>query len=183
MHRCGRRLTGRYVAKDERTSTCPASSVRSMHHRLFSMNGKAYDRLSLTARTFTLQIKIKEEMALAEEEEKQLDVEAWQARLKEANRKEKEKQAKIQQAKEANVQEMFRLNRLNQKRQQEVDAMIEAEEAKFLEQALQLERAAKLKEQQHTAERAAVLEPCVSIALSPESPTHHAYLLRIRSHL
>ena len=101
------------------------------------------------------QIKIKEEMALAEEEEKQLDVEAWQARLKEANRKEKEKQAKIQQAKEANVQEMFRLNRLNQKRQQEVDAMIEAEEAKFLEQALQLERAAKLKEQQHTAERAA----------------------------
>merc|ERR1711937_269057 len=94
-------------------------------------------------------------MRLAEEEEKQRDVEAWRARLKEANEKELAKQKAVHADKEANVREMFRLNKLNIKRQEEDEAMIKAEEAKFLAQALELERQDKLKEQAHTAERAA----------------------------
>jgi len=101
------------------------------------------------------QIEIKKAMKLAEEEEKERDVEAWRARLAEANKKEAAKQKAVHAAKEANVKEMFRLNKLNIKRQEEDEAKIKAEEARFLAQALELERQDKLKEQAHTAERAA----------------------------
>lgn len=106
-------------------------------------------------RLVAVQAAEKQAIREAEEEEKQRDVEAWRKALNEANAAEIAKNERIHAAKTANVKEMFRLNAENMKRQLAKEKLLQEEEEKLLKVALQLEKDAKLKEEAHTAERAA----------------------------
>jgi len=91
----------------------------------------------------------------AEEEEKQRDVEAWRESLAAANAAEKAMNQRIHDAKTANVKEMFALNRANMARLAREEAKLKAEDQKRLDEALEIEKQERLKDEAHTAERAA----------------------------
>jgi len=106
-------------------------------------------------RSVALQAAEKKAIRAAEAEEKERDVQAWLKALAEANAAEVAKNKRIHDAKTANVKEMFALNAQNIERAKKAQAILDAEEEKMLKHALELERLDKLKEEAHTAERAA----------------------------
>jgi len=91
----------------------------------------------------------------AEAEEKERDVEAWRRALAAANAAEVAKNQRIHEAKTANVKEMFALNRENMARLAREEEILKAEDQKRLDLALEMERQEKLRDEAHTAERAA----------------------------
>ena len=83
-------------------------------------------------------------------------MEAWRRALAAANAAEVAKNQRIHEAKTANVKEMFALNRENMARLAREEEILKAEDQKRLDLALEMERQEKLRDEAHTAERAAV---------------------------
>merc|ERR1711939_486636 len=106
-------------------------------------------------RSVALQAAEKRAIREAEAEEKEREVEAWRKALAEANAAEVAKNKRIHDAKAANVKEMFALNRANMARLAKEEAKLKAEDQKRLDEALEMERQEKLRDEAHTAERAA----------------------------